>query len=58
MKVELDKYEIGVIINALHEFRNAKIKEDTNTDAIDDLYLKFAKVYEKYCTTKEVNARQ
>ena len=28
MKVELDKYEIGVIINALHEFRNAKIKEE------------------------------
>ena len=49
MKVELDKYEIGVIINALHEFRNTKIKEDTNTDAIDDLYLKFAKVYEKCC---------
>lgn len=58
MKVELDKYEIGIIINALHELRNNKIKEDINTDAIDDLYLKLAKIYEKHCTSKDYYVRQ
>lgn len=58
MKVELDKYEIGIIINALHELRNNKIKEAINTDAIDDLYLKFAKIYEKHCISKNKYVRQ
>ena len=36
----LDKYEQGVIINALNDFRNELIEEDRPTDAVDDVLLK------------------
>lgn len=49
IKLELDRYEIGIILNALREFRNAKIKEEISTDAVDDLYIKIADIYQKKC---------
>jgi len=36
----LDRYEQGVIINALNDFRNDLIEEDRPTDAVDDVLLK------------------
>jgi hypothetical protein len=45
MKVEkriltLDRYEHGVVINALNDFRNDLIEEKRPTDAVDDVLLK------------------
>lgn len=36
----LDKYEHGVIINALNEMRNDLIEEERPTDLVDDVLLK------------------
>ena len=36
----LDKYEHGVVINALNETRNDLIGENRPTDAVDDVLLK------------------
>ena len=46
-KMELDKYEIGIIINALNVLRNNQIAEETPTDAIDDLLMNIFQIYEK-----------
>lgn len=47
VKIELDRYEIGLLLNAIREFRNIKLKEDVPADAIDDLYIKVANVYQR-----------
>ena len=36
----LDKYEHGVVINALNEMRNELIGEDRPTDIVDEILLK------------------
>lgn len=36
----LDKYEHGVVINALNEMRNDLLEERRPTDAVDDVLLK------------------
>ena len=36
----LDKYEHGVVINALNEMHNDLIGENRPTDAVDDVLLK------------------
>lgn len=46
-KLELDKYEIGIIINALNVLRNNQIVEEKPTDAIDELLMKLFPIYEK-----------
>jgi len=38
--LELDKYEYGIIINALNEFRNNLINEERDTSIVDELLLK------------------
>ena len=38
--LELDKYEYGIIVNALNEFRNNLIKEEIETSAIYEMILK------------------
>ena len=38
--LKLDRYEHGVVINALNEFRNDLIEENRATDAVDDVLLK------------------
>jgi len=35
----LDKYDYRLMLNALNEFRNAKLKEDVDTEIIDKLIL-------------------
>ena len=49
-KMELDKYEIGIIINALNSFRNAKINEgldENSLTSVNDLLLKLIDFYDK-----------
>ena len=36
-KLKLDIYELKIIINSLNEFRNKLIRENENTDIIDEL---------------------
>ena len=38
--LELDRYEHGVVINALNEMRNDLIGEDRSTDIVDEILLK------------------
>ena len=38
--LELDRYERGVVINALNDMRNDMIGEDRPTDIIDEVLLK------------------
>ncbi len=38
--LELDRYEHGVVINALNEMRNDLIGEDRPTGIVDELLLK------------------
>lgn len=49
IKIELDRYEMGIVINALVEYRNQTIKKEMSTDGIDDLLIKFNNIYEKVC---------
>ena len=38
--LELDKYELGIIINALNELRNSLLELDEDTICVDELLLK------------------
>lgn len=38
--LEVDRYEIGIIVNALVELRNNLIKNARTTDPVDELLLK------------------
>ena len=38
--LEMDRYEHGVVINALNDMRNDLIGEDRPTDIVDELLLK------------------
>lgn len=37
--ITLDKYDYRLIINALNEFRNAKLQENVDTEIIDKLII-------------------
>lgn len=43
IKLKLDKHELGLIINALVEFRNDLIIERKDHDTVDELLLKLCK---------------
>lgn len=45
--LDLDKYEIGILINALNEFRNKLIQEQRETAPVDELLLKAIDAPEK-----------
>lgn len=47
-KVKLDSYEVRIIINTLNEMRNKLIRELTTTDAIDELLIKYIRIYKKF----------
>ena len=36
----LDRYEHGVVVNALNEMRNDLLKEERSTDIVDEVLLK------------------
>ena len=46
-KVKMDKYEIGILINSLNEFRNKLIRENRDTAPVDELLLKYIGILEK-----------
>lgn len=45
--LELDKYEIGILINALYQFRNKLLREDKDTELIDKVLTKTIKAPDK-----------
>jgi hypothetical protein len=45
--ITLDKYEFGVMVNALKDMRNDLIEEKRPTDAVDDLLIKTIDAPEK-----------
>lgn len=49
VKVELDRYELGTLINSLYQFRNTKIEENISVDSIDELLLKLTDIYDGKC---------
>ena len=46
-KLKLDIYELKIIINSLNEFRNKLIKENENTDVIDELLIKYIEILDQ-----------
>ena len=38
--IEVNKIEYGILINALNEFRNKLIKEEQDTELVDEFLLK------------------
>lgn len=38
--LELDKYELGILINALNEFRNKLLQQKQDTEFVDEVLLK------------------
>ena len=38
--IEVDKTEYGILINALNEFRNKLIREEQDTELVDEFLLK------------------
>lgn len=44
--LELDKYELGIIINALNEFRHKIIQEKKETECVDEVLLRAINVLE------------
>jgi len=40
MILELDAYEQGIVVTALNDMRNGKLKDCRPTDAVDDVLLK------------------
>jgi len=55
--VELDKYEHGILINALNEFRNKNLKLQRETSPIEELMLKVIKAPEKKGFRKFIEVR-
>lgn len=45
--LELDRYEIGILINALYQFRNNLIKKESDTTLIDKVLTKAIKAPDK-----------
>ena len=50
--LELDKYEIGIIINALNEFRNRLLREKEDTEPVDEVLLKAIDAVIVYLTSR------
>ena len=55
--LELDKYELGILINALNEFRNMLLKENRITDPVDELLIKSINAPEKKLFRKVFETR-
>ena len=53
----LDKYEHGVVVNALNEMRNDLIEEERPTDIVDEVLLKTIDAPSKKVKCKEDEAR-
>lgn len=47
INLDLNRYEINIIINALNEFRNNLLEKEIDTDAINEILLKVIDASEK-----------
>ncbi len=56
--LELDKFELGIIINALNDLRNKLIQEERTTDAVDEVLLKALDAPEKKRYFKKDSLRE
>lgn len=45
--IELDKYELGIVINSLNDMRNKLINDQKDTDLLDEVLLKVLDAPEK-----------
>ena len=50
--LEINEDEIGIIVNALTEFRNSLIREDKITEPVDDVLMKIFNAPEKRRTLR------
>ena len=55
--LELDRYEFGILINALNEFRNKLIKENKDTEPIDEILLRVIDAPSKKILVKSMRSR-
>lgn len=55
--LELDRYEHGVVINALNEMRNDLIEEERPTDIVDEVLLKTIDAPSKKVKCRDAGAR-
>lgn len=55
--LELDKYEYGIVINALNQFRTDLIKKEESTDVVNELLLKVIDAPSKSEKKKKVFAK-
>jgi hypothetical protein len=55
--LELDRYEHGIVINALNEMRNDLIEEERPTDIVDEVLLKTIDAPAKKVKHKDAEAR-
>jgi len=44
IKIKVDEYEYGLIVNALNEFRNKQIREGEPTDFVEEVMEKILKL--------------
>ena len=51
----LDRYEQGIIINALNDFRTELMEDKRPTDAVDDVLIKAIDAPTKKEKRKEIN---
>ena len=45
VKVEFDRYELGMIINALNELRSKQINENRPQEPVDELFIRLCRIY-------------
>ena len=55
--LQFDKYEIGILTNALVHFRNMLIEEKRTTDAVDDLLIKIVETPVKKNTSLKTTTK-
>ncbi len=55
--LELNKYEKGIIINALNDFRNKLLNTNEDTEPIEEVLLKVIDAPEKKVFCKSMDVR-
>ena len=47
MKINVESFDVRIVINALREMRNKLIEENEDTEYVDDTLLKYINILEK-----------
>lgn len=53
--IGFDRYEYGILINALNDFRTNLIKQKCSTDSVDNLLVKIIETPEKKKFSLKIN---